>query len=36
MIKDTKKIRTWNKKARSSLAQLPSELYEKIIAKEYN
>ncbi|KAL4489196.1 hypothetical protein ABPG72_006260 [Tetrahymena utriculariae] len=35
VIKDTKRIKHWNKKARSTLAKLPSELYEKIIAKNY-
>ncbi|EGR27127.1 hypothetical protein IMG5_201520 [Ichthyophthirius multifiliis] len=35
IIKDTKKIKQWNRKARQSLAKLPSELYEKLIKKEY-
>jgi hypothetical protein len=30
-VVDTKKIRKWNKKARSSLAKLPSAMFEQVM-----
>mmetsp|Transcript_12998 Transcript_12998/g.14931 ORF Transcript_12998/g.14931 Transcript_12998/m.14931 type:complete len:141 (+) Transcript_12998:44-466(+) len=36
LIKDSTKIRKWNKKARYKLAKLPSAMFESVIKKAYN
>lgn len=34
VITDSKKIKKWTKKARSTLVKLPSEIFEKLLAKK--